>query len=89
MFLVPKPGVNKWHMIIVICELNIYCSALKRSCETLNHVCYRSRPGGYFVSLYLADRNDALGIREEERDLLTVNYRSELWRLACLAMGWS
>jgi hypothetical protein len=48
-----------------------------------------SRPGDYFVSLDLVDGNYTLGIREEDRDYFTVNYRGELWRLACLPMGWS
>jgi hypothetical protein len=47
------------------------------------------RPGDYFVSLDLADGYYTLGIREEDRDLFTVNYRGELWHLACLPMGWS
>jgi hypothetical protein len=37
----------------------------------------------------LADSYYALGIREEDRDLFTVTYRGELWRLACMPMGWS
>jgi hypothetical protein len=48
-----------------------------------------SRAGDYFVSLDLADGYYTLGIREEDRDLFTVNYRGALWRLACLPMGWS
>jgi hypothetical protein len=46
-----------------------------------------SRAGNYIVSLDLADDYYTLGIREEDRDFLTVNYRSELWRLACLPVG--
>jgi hypothetical protein len=29
-----------------------------------------------------------LGIREEDRDFFTFNYRGELMRLTCLRMGW-
>ena len=59
------------------------------SCETLKHLRHLSRPGDYFVSLDLADGYYTLGIREADRDFFTVNYRGELWRLACLPMGWS
>ena len=59
------------------------------SCETLKHLPHLSRPGDYFVSLDLADGYYTLGIREHDRDFFTVNYRGELWRLACLPMGWS
>jgi hypothetical protein len=33
--LVPKPGVNKWRLIIVLRELNNYCEEFNLSCETL------------------------------------------------------
>ena len=89
MFLVPKPGVNKWRLVIGLRELNNYCAEFKMSCETLKHLRHLSRPGDYFVSLDLADGYYTLGIREEDRDFFTVNYRGELWRLACLPMGWS
>jgi hypothetical protein len=46
-----------------------------------------SRPGNFFVSLDLADDYYTLGITEEDRDFFTINYRGELWRLACLPMG--
>jgi hypothetical protein len=56
------------------------------SCETLKHLRHLSRPGDY---LYLTDGYYTLGIREEDRDYVTVNYRGTLWRLACLPLGWS
>jgi hypothetical protein len=89
MFLVPKPGVNKWHLIIDLRELNSYCAEFNLSCETLKDLGHLSRPGDYFVSLELADGYYTFGIREEDRDFFTVNYRDELWRLACLPMGLS
>jgi hypothetical protein len=55
--------------------------------ETLNHLRHHSRPCDYFVSLDLTDGYYTLGIREEDRDYFTVNYRGTLWRLACLPMG--
>jgi hypothetical protein len=55
----------------------------------MKHLRHLSRPGEYFVSLDLADGYYTLGIREEDRDFFTVNYRGELWRLACFRMGWS
>jgi hypothetical protein len=33
MLLVPKPGVNKWRMIIDSREINSYCAELNMSCE--------------------------------------------------------
>jgi hypothetical protein len=59
------------------------------TCETLKHLRHLSRPGDYFVSLDLTDGCYTLGIREEDHDCFTVNYRGSLRRLACLPMGWS
>jgi hypothetical protein len=77
MFLVPKPGVNK-SLLIDLHELKSYCAELSMSCETLKHLRHMSRPGDYFVSLDLTDGYYTLGIREEDRDFFTVNYRGEL-----------
>jgi hypothetical protein len=89
MFLVPKPGVNKRRLIIDLRELNSCCAEFNMSCETLKHLSHLSRPCDYFVSLDLTDGYYTLGIREEDRNFFTVSYRGELWRLACLPMGWS
>eukprot|EP00873_Tetraselmis_striata_P036056 jgi/Tetstr1/456320/TSEL_004100.t1 len=89
MFLVPKPGANKWRLIIDLRELNKWCKTFTMSYETLKHLRHLARAGDWFVSMDLADGYYALGIREEDRDFFTVNYRGELWRLACLPMGWT
>eukprot|EP00873_Tetraselmis_striata_P019611 jgi/Tetstr1/439875/TSEL_028283.t2 len=57
------------------------------SYETLKHLRHLARAGDWFVSMDLADGYYALVIRKEDRDFFTVNYRGELWRLACLPMG--
>jgi hypothetical protein len=38
---------------------------VQMSCETLQHLRHLSRPGDYFVSLYLVDCYYTLGIRED------------------------
>jgi hypothetical protein len=89
MLLVPKPECNQFRLLIDLRELNRYCSTFNMTCETLKHLRHLSRPGDYFVSLDLTDGYYTLGIREEDRDYITVNYRGTLWRLVCLPMGWS
>jgi hypothetical protein len=89
MFLVPKHGHNQWRLIIDLRELNRYFSTFNMTCETLKHLRHMSRPGDYSVSLYLTDGYYTLGVREEDRDYFTVNYRGTMWRLTCLPMGWS
>jgi hypothetical protein len=76
-------------LIIDLRELNSYCAEFNMPCETLKHLRHLYRPGDYFVSLDLTDGYNTLGIREEDRDFFTINYRGELWRLACLPMGYS
>jgi hypothetical protein len=89
MFLVPKQGVNQWWLVIDLRQLTIYCSEFTMTCKTLKHLRHISRPGDYFVSLDLTDGYYTLvGIRKQDREYLTVNYRGELWCLACLPMGW-
>jgi hypothetical protein len=86
MFIVPKPGVNKWRPIIDLRVLNSYCAEFNMSCETLKYLRHMSRPGRLLVSLDLADGFYTLNIREEDRDFFTVKYRGELLRLAYLPM---
>jgi hypothetical protein len=76
-------------LIIDLRELKSYCAEFSKSCETLKHLRHLSRPGDYFVSLDLTDGYYTVGTREEDREFITVNYTCELWRLACLPMGWS
>jgi hypothetical protein len=76
-------------VIIDLHKLSIYSSEFNMSCETLKELRHLSRPGDFLVSPDLADGYYGLGSREEDRDIFTIIYRGELWRLACLPMGWS
>eukprot|EP00873_Tetraselmis_striata_P004131 jgi/Tetstr1/424395/TSEL_014954.t1 len=83
MFLVPKPGTNKWRLIIDLRELNKWCKTFTMSCETLKHLRHLARAGDWFVSMDLADGYYALGIREEDRDFFTPTrrfLRNTRWR---------
>jgi hypothetical protein len=48
------------------------------TCETLKHLRHVSRPGDYLVFLDLADGYYTLGVRENDRDYFTVNYRGTM-----------
>eukprot|EP00873_Tetraselmis_striata_P024054 jgi/Tetstr1/444318/TSEL_032209.t1 len=85
MFPLPKPGSNKWRLIIDLWELSQWGKTLKKSYETLKHLRHLARAGDWFVSMDLADGYYTLGIREEDRDFFTVNYGGE----SCLPMGWT
>eukprot|EP00873_Tetraselmis_striata_P011933 jgi/Tetstr1/432197/TSEL_021653.t1 len=87
-FLMPKPGTNKWRLIIDLRHLNRYCKKRKLSYETLKHLKNLTRKGGWLVSFDLTDGYYTLGIIEADRDFFTVDYRGTLYRLAGLPKGW-
>jgi hypothetical protein len=86
MFLVPKPGENKWQLIINLRPMNKYCKEHKLTYETLKHLKNLTRTGDWMISFDLIDGYYTLGIREEDKDFFTVNYRGTLYMLA-LASG--
>eukprot|EP00873_Tetraselmis_striata_P004795 jgi/Tetstr1/425059/TSEL_015523.t1 len=65
MFLVPRPGTNKWRLSIDLRELNKWCKTFAMSYETLKHLRHVARAGDWFVSMDIDDGYYALGIREE------------------------
>jgi hypothetical protein len=87
MFLVPTPGENKRGLIIDLRPLNKYCSDHKLTYETLKHLKNLTRAGDMKVSFDLADGYCTPGIRGEDKDFFTVNYRRTLYKLAGLPMG--
>eukprot|EP00873_Tetraselmis_striata_P014827 jgi/Tetstr1/435091/TSEL_024059.t1 len=82
-FLVPKPGTNKWRLIIDLRELNKWCKTLKMSYETLKHMRHLARACDWFVSMDLADGYYALGIWEEDRDFFTDEPTRRFMRNTC------
>ena len=89
LFLVPKPGVNKWRLIIDLRPLNKFCRTLPLKYEGLKRLRTLGRQNDWMLSADLADGFYCLGIAEEDRDFFTVDYRGTLYRLAGLPMGWS
>eukprot|EP00873_Tetraselmis_striata_P018313 jgi/Tetstr1/438577/TSEL_027128.t1 len=56
LFLAPKPGVNKWRLIIIDLQpLNRYCEERDLSFETLTRLRHMARPGDYMMSMDLHD----------------------------------
>jgi hypothetical protein len=88
MIVVPKPGENKWRLIIDLRPLGKYCKEHKLSNETLKHLTNLTRAGDWMVSFDLTDGYYALGIREEDRESFNVNHRGTMYLLIGLPMGW-
>jgi hypothetical protein len=83
----PKTGENNWRLIIDLRSMNKYCKEHKLTYETLKHLKNLTRTGDSVVSFDMTDSYYTLGIREEDKDFFTVNYRGTLYRLAGRRMG--
>jgi hypothetical protein len=79
--LAPKPGENKWRLIIDLRPPNKYCKEHELTYETLKDLNNLTRAGSWMVSFDLTDGYYTLGIREENRNFITVNYRGTVYRL--------
>ena len=101
MFLVPKPGENRWRVIIDLRHLNNYCKNFGLKLETLKRLRYLGRKNDWMFSFDLADGYYALGIAQEHRDYFSFALRNagvlhtdttqdseRIVRLAGLPMGW-
>jgi hypothetical protein len=86
-FLIPKPGKNIWGLIIDFRPLNKYCKGHKVAYETpIKHLNNLTRTGEWICSFDLTDGYYWLGIREEDRDFFTLNYRGTLYRLVAVSL---
>jgi hypothetical protein len=68
--------------------MNKYNEVRKLAYETLKHLNTLTRTGAWMVSFDLTDGYYTLGIREEDKDFFTVNYRGTLYCLAGFPMAW-
>lgn len=89
MFLVPKPGTNKWRLIVDLRYLNRFCIERAMKYETLKKLRNLTKRGDYMFSFDMQDGYYALGIQAEHQEYFTVNYRGQLYQLCGLPMGWS
>eukprot|EP00873_Tetraselmis_striata_P018305 jgi/Tetstr1/438569/TSEL_027120.t1 len=74
LFLVPKPGANKWRLIIDLRPLSRYWEERDLSFETLTWLCHLARPRDYIFPMDMQDGFYAVGIAPEaDRYYLTVD----------------
>jgi hypothetical protein len=89
LLLVTKPGNNQWRFIVDLRHMNSFSVKKRPRMESLLGVRHLTRKGDYIFSFDLKDGFYALGIVPQQRDFLTLNVRSQMYRLAGLPMGWS
>jgi hypothetical protein len=87
LFLVPKPGNNKWRVIYDLRPLNKYYLRSRLRIETLLEVKHLTRKGDFLSSFDLQDGFYALGTSPPDRDNFNVNVRGQLYRLGCPPIG--
>ena len=54
-FLVPKPGVSGWRLIVDLREINKHCQTRKMKMETMRSLKLIAKPGNHWVRLDLKD----------------------------------
>lgn len=88
-FLVPKPGVNSWRLVLDLRHLNSFCTAYGMRMETLKKLQRVMSGGEWMASFDLKDGFYALGIAPEHRKYFTFEVAGELLQYAALPMGWN
>ena len=88
-FLVPKPGKNKWRVVLDLRHLNQFCQAYGMRMETLRRLQRTMKGGEWMASFDLADGFYAVGIAPEHRKFFTFCVNGELLQYAALPMGWN
>ena len=88
-FLVPKPGENKWRLVLDLRHLNKFCQGYGLRMETLRRLQRQMRGGEWMASFDLKDGFYAIGIAPEHRKYFTFCVNGEMLQYAALPMGWN
>ena len=88
-FLVPKPGSNKWRLVVDLRHLNSFVRNESTKFETLKRLRRLARPNDFMFSFDLEDGYYALALHEDDRNYFTVEVDGELFRFVGLPMGWN
>jgi len=88
-FLVPKPGVNSWRLVLDLRYINSFCAAYRMRMETLKKLQRLMTGGEWMASFDLRDGFYALGIAPEHRKYFTFQVAGEYLQYAALPMGWN
>ena len=77
-FLVPKPGVSGWRLIVDLREINKHCQTRKIKMETLRPLKLIAKPGDHCVSFDLKNDFYSLEIAPKDKEAVTVNLDGQL-----------
>ena len=88
-FLVKKPGVNKWRLIVDMRWLNSFCVKSKVKMETLKKLRRLAEPGDWCFSFDLQDGYHAVGIDPDFQKYMQFDLQGQLFQFSALPFGWS
>ncbi|KAK3278966.1 hypothetical protein CYMTET_13125 [Cymbomonas tetramitiformis] len=88
-FLVKKPGTNKWRLIVDMRWLNSFCVKSKVKMETLKKLRRLAEPGDWCFSFDLQDGYHAVGIDPDFQKYTQFDLQVQLFQFVALPFGWS
>ena len=88
-FLVPKPGLNKWRLVVDLRHLNSYVMEHTTKFETLKNLRHLAKRGDWMFSFDLEDGYYAVAIHEDDRKYFSVEVDGETFQFVGLPMGWT
>ncbi|KAK3233421.1 hypothetical protein CYMTET_56282 [Cymbomonas tetramitiformis] len=88
-FLVPKPGTNKWRLVMDFRWLNSHCVKSRCKMETLKKLRRLAKPNDWCISFDLQDGYHVVGIDPAFQEFMHFDVRGELFQCGALPFGWN
>ncbi|KAK3262767.1 hypothetical protein CYMTET_28392 [Cymbomonas tetramitiformis] len=88
-FLVPKPGTDKWRLVMDFCWLNAHCVKSRCKMETLKKLRRLAKPNDWCISFDLQDSYHVVGIDPAYQEYMQFDVREELFQCGALPFGWN
>ncbi|KAK3233721.1 hypothetical protein CYMTET_56004 [Cymbomonas tetramitiformis] len=86
-FLVPKPGTNKWRLVMDFRWLNAHCVKSRCKMETLKKLRRLAKPNDWCFSFDLQDGYHVVGIDPAFQEYMQLDVRGELFQCGALPFG--
>ncbi|KAK3268876.1 hypothetical protein CYMTET_22646 [Cymbomonas tetramitiformis] len=88
-FLVPKPGTNKWRLVVDLRWLNQWCVKNRVKMETLKKLRRLAKPGDWCFTFDLQDGFHALGIHPDFQRFMQFDLQGDLLQCSSVLFGWN
>ncbi|KAK3239619.1 hypothetical protein CYMTET_50463 [Cymbomonas tetramitiformis] len=88
-FLVPKPGTNKWRLVMDFRWLNSHCVKSRCKMETLKKLQRLAKPNDWCFSFDLQDGCHVVGIDPAFQEYMQFDVRGELFQCGALPFVWN